>query len=324
MKTNKFTRYFNGGVENMARIANSVLELVGQTPIVKLNNISEENSADIYVKLEYFNPGSSVKDRIALAMVEAAEKSGQLKAGDTIIEPTSGNTGIGLALVAAAKGYKAILTMPETMSLERRNLLRAYGAKLVLTPGPDGMKGAIAKAEELAKENGYFLPQQFENKANPEVHRQTTGPEIVEAFGDDKLDAFVAGIGTGGTITGAGEVLREKYPEIKIYAVEPKDSPVLSGGKTGPHKIQGIGAGFVPSVLNTELYNEIIQVTTEEAFDYARRAAKEEGILGGISSGAAIAAAVQVAKQLGKGKKVLAIIPDNGERYLSTALYQFD
>lgn len=324
MKTNKFTRYLNGGVENMARIANSVLELVGQTPIVKLNNISEENSADIYVKLEYFNPGSSVKDRIALAMVEAAEKSGQLKAGDTIIEPTSGNTGIGLALVAAAKGYKAILTMPETMSLERRNLLRAYGAKLVLTPGPDGMKGAIAKAEELAKENGYFLPQQFENKANPEVHRQTTGPEIVEAFGDDKLDAFVAGIGTGGTITGAGEVLREKYPEIKIYAVEPKDSPVLSGGKTGPHKIQGIGAGFVPSVLNTELYNEIIQVTTEEAFDYARRAAKEEGILGGISSGAAIAAAVQVAKQLGKGKKVLAIIPDNGERYLSTALYQFD
>ena len=257
-------------------------------------------------------------------MVEAAEKSGQLKAGDTIIEPTSGNTGIGLALVAAAKGYKAILAMPETMSLERRNLLRAYGAELVLTPGPDGMKGAIAKAEELAKENGYFLPQQFTNKANPEVHRQTTGPEIVEAFGDDTLDAFVAGIGTGGTITGAGEVLREKYPDIKIYAVEPKDSPVLSGGKPGPHKIQGIGAGFVPEVLNTELYNEIIQITTEEAFEYARRAGKEEGILGGISSGAAIAAAVQVAKQLGKGKKVLAIIPDNGERYLSTPLYQFD
>ena len=308
----------------MARIVNSVLDLVGQTPIVKLNNLSDENSADIYLKLEYFNPGSSVKDRIALAMVEAAEKSGQLKAGGTIIEPTSGNTGIGLALVAAAKGYKAILTMPETMSMERRSLLRAYGAELVLTPGPDGMKGAIAKAEELAKENGYFLPQQFTNKANPEVHRQTTGPEIVEAFGDDTLDAFVAGIGTGGTITGAGEVLREKYPEIKIYAVEPKDSPVLSGGKTGPHKIQGIGAGFVPEVLNTELYNEVIQITTEQAFEYARRAGKEEGILGGISSGAAIAAAVQVAKQLGKGKKVLAIIPDNGERYLSTALYQFD
>lgn len=308
----------------MARIVNSVLDLVGQTPIVKLNNISDENSADIYVKLEYFNPGSSVKDRIALAMVEAAEESGQLKAGDTIIEPTSGNTGIGLALVAAAKGYKAILVMPETMSLERRNLLRAYGAQLVLTPGPDGMKGAIAKAEELAKENGYFLPQQFNNKANPQVHRQTTGPEIVEAFGDDTLDAFIAGIGTGGTLTGTGEVLREKYTDIKIYAVEPKDSPVLSGGKPGPHKLQGIGAGFVPEVLNTEVYQQVIQITTEEAFEYARRAGGEEGILSGISGGAAIAAAVQVAKQLGKGKKVLAIIPDNGERYLSTALYQFD
>ncbi|RID84467.1 cysteine synthase A [Peribacillus asahii] len=308
----------------MARIANSVLELIGQTPIVKLNRIPEENIADIYLKLEYFNPGSSVKDRIALAMVEAAEKSGQLKEGDTIIEPTSGNTGIGLALVASAKGYKSILVMPETMSLERRNLLRAYGAELVLTPGPEGMKGAIAKAEELAKENGYFLPQQFNNTANPEVHRQTTGPEIVEAFGDEGLDAFIAGIGTGGTITGAGEVLREKYPNIKIYAVEPKDSPVLSGGKPGPHKIQGIGAGFVPSILNTELYDGIIQITTEEAFEYARRAAKEEGILGGISSGAAISAAIKVAKELGKGKKVLAIIPSNGERYLSTPLYNFE
>ena len=308
----------------MSRIVNSVLDLVGQTPIVKLNNLSDENSADVYLKLEYFNPGSSVKDRIALAMVEAAEKSGQLKAGDTIIEPTSGNTGIGLALVASAKGYRAILVMPETMSLERRNLLRAYGAELVLTPGPDGMKGAIAKAEELAKENGYLLPQQFTNQANPEVHRETTGPEIVEAFGDDTLDAFVAGIGTGGTITGAGAVLREKYPDIKIYAVEPKDSPVLSGGKPGPHKIQGIGAGFVPEVLNTELYEQVIQITTEEAFEYARLTGKKEGILSGISGGAAIAAAIQVAKELGKGKKVLAIIPDNGERYLSTALYQFD
>ncbi len=308
----------------MSRIVNSVLDLVGQTPIVKLNNLSDENSADVYLKLEYFNPGSSVKDRIALAMVEAAEKSGQLKAGDTIIEPTSGNTGIGLALVASAKGYRAILVMPETMSLERRNLLRAYGAELVLTPGPDGMKGAIAKAEELAKENGYLLPQQFTNQANPEVHRETTGPEIVEAFGDDTLDAFVAGIGTGGTITGAGAVLREKYPEIKIYAVEPKDSPVLSGGKPGPHKIQGIGAGFVPEVLNTELYEQVIQITTEDAFEYARLTGKKEGILSGISAGAAIAAAIQVAKELGKGKKVLAIIPDNGERYLSTALYQFD
>ncbi|MGE7767833.1 cysteine synthase A [Peribacillus sp. NPDC096540] len=308
----------------MARIANSVIDLIGQTPIVKLNKLQNENSADIYLKLEYFNPGSSVKDRIALAMIEAAEKSGDLKQGDTIIEPTSGNTGIGLAMVAAAKGYKSILVMPETMSLERRNLLRAYGAELVLTPGPEGMKGAIAKATELSKEKGYFIPQQFENKANPEVHRNTTGPEIVEAFGDDGLDAFIAGIGTGGTITGAGEVLREKYPDIKIYAVEPADSPVLSGGKPGPHKIQGIGAGFVPSILNTELYDEIIQVDTEESFDYARRAAKEEGILGGISSGGAIAAAIKVADKLGKGKKVLAIIPSNGERYLSTPLYNFE
>jgi len=311
-------------VEKMARIANSVIDLIGQTPIVKLNKLQNENSADIYLKLEYFNPGSSVKDRIALAMIEAAEKNGTLKPGDTIIEPTSGNTGIGLAMVAAAKGYKSILVMPETMSLERRNLLRAYGAELVLTPGPEGMKGAIAKATELSKEKGYFIPQQFENEANPEVHRNTTGPEIVEAFGDEGLDAFVAGIGTGGTITGAGEVLREKFPDIKIYAVEPADSPVLSGGTPGPHKIQGIGAGFVPSILNTDLYDEIIQVNTEESFDYARRAAKEEGILGGISSGGAIAAAVKVADKLGKGKKVLAIIPSNGERYLSTPLYNFE
>jgi len=308
----------------MARIANSVIDLIGQTPIVKLNKLQNENSADIYLKLEYFNPGSSVKDRIALAMIEAAEKNGTLKPGDTIIEPTSGNTGIGLAMVAAAKGYKSILVMPETMSLERRNLLRAYGAELVLTPGPEGMKGAIAKATELSKEKGYFIPQQFENEANPEVHRNTTGPEIVEAFGDEGLDAFVAGIGTGGTITGAGEVLREKFPDIKIYAVEPADSPVLSGGIPGPHKIQGIGAGFIPSILNTDLYDEIIQVNTEESFDYARRAAKEEGILGGISSGGAIAAAIKVADKLGKGKKVLAIIPSNGERYLSTPLYNFE
>ncbi|MBA9029294.1 MULTISPECIES: cysteine synthase A [Bacillaceae] len=308
----------------MTRILNSVAELIGQTPIVKLNRLQDENSADIYVKLEYMNPGSSVKDRIALAMIEAAETSGKLKSGDTIIEPTSGNTGIGLAMVAAAKGYKAILVMPETMSLERRSLLRAYGAELVLTPGPEGMKGAIAKADELAKENGYFVPQQFENQANPEVHRNTTGPEIVEAFGNEKLDAFISGIGTGGTISGTGEVLRKKYSDIKIYAVEPTDSAILSGGKPGPHKIQGIGAGFVPETLNTEIYDEIITISTEEAFEYARRAAKEEGILGGISSGAAISAAVQVAKKLGKGKKVLAIIPDNGERYLSTPLYHFD
>ncbi|MGZ4160953.1 MAG: cysteine synthase A [Neobacillus sp.] len=307
----------------MVRVANSVADLVGQTPIVKLNRLVDENSAEVYLKLEYFNPGSSVKDRIALAMIEAAEEQGLIKPGvDTIIEPTSGNTGIGLAMIAAAKGYKAVFVMPETMSLERRNLLRAYGAELVLTPGPAGMKGAIAKAEELVKEHGYFLPQQFTNPANPEVHKRTTGKEIVEQM--DQLDAFVSGIGTGGTITGAGSVLREKFPNIKIYAVEPKDSAILSGGKPGPHKLQGLGAGFIPETLDTSIYDEIIQVGTEEAFAASRRAAREEGILGGISSGAAIHAAVEVAKKLGKGKKVLAIIPDNGERYLSTPLYQFD
>lgn len=308
----------------MSRIANSVVDLIGGTPIVKLNRLVDDSSADVYLKLEYMNPGSSVKDRIALAMIEAAEKSGDLKPGSTIIEPTSGNTGIGLAMVAAAKGYRAILVMPETMSVERRRLLKAYGAELVLTPGPEGMGGAIRKAEELAKENGYFIPQQFKNISNPEVHRLTTGPEIVEAFGEEGLDAFIAGIGTGGTITGAGEVLKEKYSDIKIYAVEPADSPVLSGGKPGPHKIQGIGAGFIPEILNSEVYDGIIKVTNEDAFEYARRAGKEEGVLGGISSGAAIYAALQVAKELGKGKKVLAIIPSNGERYLSTPLYQFD
>jgi cysteine synthase len=307
----------------MVRVANSVADLVGQTPIVKLNRLVDENSAEVYLKLEYFNPGSSVKDRIALAMIEAAEEQGLIKPGeDTIIEPTSGNTGIGLAMIAAAKGYNAVFVMPETMSLERRNLLRAYGAELVLTPGPEGMKGAIAKAEELVKEHGYFLPQQFKNEANPEVHRRTTGKEIAEQM--DQLDAFVSGIGTGGTISGAGAVLREKFPNVKIYAVEPKDSPVLSGGKPGPHKLQGLGAGFIPDTLDTKIYDEVILVGTEEAFEASRRAAREEGILGGISSGAAVAAAVKVAKELGKGKKVLAIIPDNGERYLSTPLYQYD
>lgn len=307
----------------MAIVANSIAELVGKTPVVKLNRLVEENSADVYLKLEYMNPGSSVKDRIALAMIEAAEKKGVIQPGDTIIEPTSGNTGIGLAMIAAVKGYHAILVMPETMSLERRNLLRAYGAELVLTPGPEGMNGAIRKAEELAKEKGYFVPQQFNNEANPEIHRLTTGKEIIEQMGD-QLDAFIAGIGTGGTITGVGSLLKEKYPNIKIYAVEPADSPVLSGGKPGPHKIQGIGAGFVPSILDTNIYDEIMQVSTEDSFEAARRAAKEEGILGGISSGAAIHTALKVAKKLGKGKKVLAIVPSNGERYLSTALYQFE
>ncbi|WP_204419962.1 cysteine synthase A [Bacillus tianshenii] len=307
----------------MVRVANSIDELVGQTPIVRLNRIVEEGMADIYLKLEFMNPGSSVKDRIALAMIDAAIEEGTLKEGDTIIEPTSGNTGIGLAMVAAAKGLKAILVMPDTMSIERRNLLRAYGAELVLTPGAEGMGGAIRKAEAISKEKGLFMPQQFNNKANPEIHRKTTGKEIVEQMGG-QLDAFVSGIGTGGTITGAGEVLKETYPGIRIVAVEPTDSPVLSGGKPGPHKIQGIGAGFVPSILDTEIYDQVITVKNEEAFEYARLAAKAEGILGGISSGAAIFAALKVARELGEGKKVLAVIPSNGERYLSTALYQFE
>ncbi|MCK9859253.1 cysteine synthase A [Paenibacillus sp. ATY16] len=311
----------------MARIVNSVTELIGDTPLVRLNRLVPEDSAEIYVKLEYQNPGASVKDRIAISMIEVAEQEGVLKPGDTIVEPTSGNTGIGLAMVAAAKGYKAILVMPETMSIERRNLLRAYGAELVLTPGSEGMNGAVRKAEELAKENpSYFIPQQFKNQANVKVHRETTGPEIVEAINslDGKLDAFVAGIGTGGTISGTGEVLKKNFEGIKIYAVEPAASPILSGGNPGPHKIQGIGANFVPDILNREIYDDVITVENEEAFEYARRAAKEEGILCGISSGAAIFAALKVAKELGKGKRVIAVVPSNGERYLSTPLFNFE
>lgn len=311
----------------MAKIVQSVLDLIGDTPLVRLNRLVPEGSAEIYVKLEYQNPGASVKDRIAISMVEVAEQEGIIKPGDTIIEPTSGNTGIGLALVAAAKGYKAILVMPETMSIERRNLLRAYGAELVLTPGSEGMNGAVRIAEELAEANAdYFLPQQFKNQANVKVHRETTGPEIVEAINslDGKLDAFVAGIGTGGTISGAGEVLKKNFDGIKIVAVEPAASPLLSGGKPGAHKIQGIGANFVPDILNREVYDQVIAVENEEAFEYARRAAKEEGILCGISSGAAIFAALQVAKELGAGKRVVAVIPSNGERYLSTPLFNFE
>ncbi|MDG5790173.1 cysteine synthase A [Evansella sp. AB-P1] len=307
----------------MVKVVDSITELIGETPLVKLQRIVNEDYADIYLKLEYMNPGSSVKDRIALAMIEDAEKTGLLKNGDTIIEPTSGNTGIGLAMVAAAKGYRTLLVMPETMSLERRNLLRAYGAELVLTPGPEGMGGAIRKANELQKQNGYFMPQQFENEANPTIHRETTGKELLEQVGD-QLDAFISGIGTGGTITGAGKLLKDKFPNLHVVAVEPKDSPILSGGKPGPHKIQGIGAGFVPDILDTDIYDEVMTVSTDQAFEYARRAAREEGILGGISSGAAIYSAIEVAKRLGKGKKVVAIIPSNGERYLSTPLYQFD
>ncbi len=308
------------------RVANSITDLIGFTPLVKLNRVVTEDSADIYLKLEFFNPGSSVKDRIALSMIEAAEADGSLKPGDTIIEPTSGNTGIGLAMVAAAKGYRAILVMPETMSMERRNLLRAYGAELVLTPGSEGMGGAIRKAEELAKEDSsYFIPQQFKNQANPAIHRETTARELLDQAKEiGGVDAFISGIGTGGTITGVGQVLREHYPNVQIVAVEPAASPVLSGGKPGPHKIQGIGAGFVPEILDTQIYDEIVKVENEDAFETARRVARQEGILGGISSGAAIHAALQVAAKLGKGKKVIVVIPSNGERYLSTPLYQFE
>ncbi|HIX43480.1 cysteine synthase [Kurthia sp. 3B1D] len=308
------------------QIANSVADLVGNTPLVKLNHATGPNDANVYVKLEYMNPGSSVKDRLALAMVEKAEKDGILKEGSTLIEPTSGNTGIGLAMIAAAKGYKSVIVMPDTMSLERRNLLRAYGAELILTPGADGMKGAIAKAEELSKENGWFLPQQFENPVNAVMHYETTGQEIVKAFkeADLQVDAFIAGVGTGGTVSGVGKALKENFSDVEIIAVEPKDSPVLEGGKPGPHKIQGIGAGFVPATLDTEVYDVVIGVENDDAFETSRKVAKEEGILGGISSGAAIWAAVETAKKLGKGKNVVAVLASNGERYLSTPLYHFD
>jgi cysteine synthase len=306
------------------RVGNNILELIGETPLVKLNRIVGKTDADVYLKLEFFNPGGSVKDRIALSMIEEAEKRGELKPGSTILEPTSGNTGIGLAMVAAAKGYRAVLVMPDTMSVERRNLLRAYGAELVLTPGAEGMKGAIQKAKEIHEQHpDYFVPQQFENPDNVKAHFENTAREIVEQTSGE-LDAFVAGIGTGGTITGVGRVLKEKYPHVHVVAVEPSNSPVLSGGKPGPHKIQGIGAGFVPKILDTDIYDEVLQVDNEEAFEWARRAAREEGILVGISSGAAIASAVKIARRLGEGKKVVAVVPSNGERYLSTALFNFE
>lgn len=298
-------------------------ELIGNTPIMKVNNFNKDkNKGNVYVKLEYFNPAGSVKDRIAFAMIEDAEKKGLLKKGGTIIEPTSGNTGIGIAAVAAAKGYKAILTMPETMSIERRNLLKAYGAEVVLTDGTKGMKGAIEKANELKNEveNSIILGQ-FENEANPEMHKMTTGPEIWNAL-DGKVDIFVAGIGTGGTITGAGNYLKEKNPEIEIVAVEPKGSPVLSQGVAGAHKIQGIGAGFVPKTLNQDIYNEIIVVDNEEAFETGREFARSEGILIGISSGAALWAAMEVAgREENKDKNIVVILPDTGERYLSTQMF---
>ena len=306
----------------MTAIYNSVTELIGKTPIVKLNKIVPEDSADVFVKLEFFNPGGSVKDRIALSMIEKAEHDGLLKPGDTIIEPTSGNTGIGLSMVGVAKGYKVIIVMTETMSIERRLLMKGYGAELILTPGADGISGSIREAERLAKENGYFLPLQFENEANPLVHEKTTGPEIHQAFGVNGLDAFVAGIGTGGTITGAGRELKRVYPKIELIGVEPAESAILEGKEAGPHKIQGIGTGFVPKTLDTSVYDKVLSISGDEAMETAREVGRKEGILVGISSGAAIAAALKVAKELGKGKKVLAVVPDNGERYLSTALYQ--
>ena len=308
----------------MTKIYQSVTELVGHTPIVKLNKVVGEDSADFYVKLEFYNPGSSVKDRIALAMIEKAEKDGSLKAGNTIVEPTSGNTGIGLAMIGAAKGYRVVIVMPETMSIERRKLMQAYGAELILTPGSEGITGSINKAKELAEQEGYFMPLQFENPANPEIHEKTTGKEIENAFESKGLDAFVAGIGTGGTITGAGRELKRVYPDLKIYGVEPAESAILEGGQPGPHKIQGIGTGFVPKVLDTEIFDQAIAVSSEDAMATAREVGRKEGLLVGISSGAAIHAALKVAKELGKGKKVLAIVPDNGERYLSTALYQVE
>lgn len=309
----------------MGKITESALELVGKTPLLRASRYAKNvgaEQADVLVKLEYLNPAGSVKDRIALAMIEDAEKNGILKPGATIIEPTSGNTGIGLAAVAAAKGYKAILTLPETMSVERRNLLKAYGAELVLTEGAKGMKGAIAKAEELRDSiPGAVILGQFVNKANPAAHKATTGPEIWEQT-DGKVDIFVVGVGTGGTITGVGEYLKSQNPDVKIVAVEPASSPVLSTGTAGPHKIQGIGAGFVPEVLNTDVYDEIITIENEDAFDEGRRFAVSEGILVGISSGAALkAASILAARPENKGKTIVALLPDSGDRYLSTQLF---
>lgn len=298
----------------------SVEELTGNTPMVRINKLVPEGSAEIYAKLEFFNPCKSIKDRICRSMVEAAEEQKKIKPGDTLIEPTSGNTGIGLAFVCAAKGYKLVLTMPETMSIERRNMLKAFGAELILTEGSRDMIGAVEKAEELSREKGYFQPQQFSNPANPEAHRRTTVREIIRQIGSP--DAFVAGVGTGGTITGVGEVLKKEAGEnVMIIAVEPVKSPVLSGGQPGLHEIQGIGAGFVPEVLNKNIIDEIIRVTDEDAYETARKLMREEGILCGVSSGVNFFAALKIAKKLGKGKKVVTVFPDTGERYLSTRLF---
>ena len=299
------------------RVADSVLELIGNTPLIRLKRVAEPRMATVLAKLESCNPGGSVKDRICLAMIEDAEARGLLKPGSTVVEPTSGNTGIGLAMICAVKGYKIILTMPETMSAERIQILKSYGAKVVLTPAKEGMVGAVKRAEAIAKDTpGAFVPQQFTNPANPEIHRKTTAQEILRATEED-LDAFVAGVGTGGTITGVGEVLKKKLPRVKIVAVEPKNSPVLSGGAAGPHMIQGIGAGFVPQVLNRSVIDEIVTVTEEQAYEMSKRLAREEGIFVGISAGAACWAALKVAKELGSGKTVVVVFPDTGERYFS-------
>ncbi|BDU51235.1 cysteine synthase A [Haliovirga abyssi] len=305
----------------MGKIYNNILELIGKTPIVKLNKINNGN-AELYVKIESFNPGGCVKERIAFAMIKAGEKEGLIDKDTVIIEPTSGNTGIGLAMVCAVRGYRLILTMPDTMSRERSSILKAYGAEIVFTPGVEGMKGSINKAAELSKEyKNSFVPSQFENKANPKVHRETTGIEILNDMNND-IDIFVAGVGTGGTITGVGEALKEKLPNVKIVAVEPEGSPILSGGKPGPHKIQGIGAGFLPDVLNVNIFDEVFEVKNEDAFETMRLLAQKEGILAGISSGAAVYAAIEISKRAeNSGKKIVVILPDTGERYLSMEIF---
>ena len=308
----------------MSKIYTSIDQLIGNTPLLKLNRIVPEDAADVYVKLEFFNPADSIKDRIALSMIEKAEAEGKLKPGDTIIEPTSGNTGIGLASVAAAKGYHLIIVMPETMSVERRKLMQGYGAELILTPGADGMKGSIAKAQELVDTKGYFMPMQFENPANPAIHEATTGQEIIDAFGKDDLpDAFVAGVGTGGTLSGIGHALKKVDPNVKVYALEPAESPLLKEGKAGKHKIQGISAGFIPKTLDQEVYDGIIEVSSDDAIKTGQAVGRLEGFLPGISAGANIYGAIELAKQLGKGKKVVTVSPDGGDRYLSTDLFNY-
>jgi len=305
------------------KIYEDITKLIGNTPLVRLNKLTKDSFAEVIVKVEFFNPGSSIKDRIGLNMIETAEKEGKIKKNTVIVEPTSGNTGIALALVCAVKGYKLILTMPETMSIERRQLLKGFGAELVLTPGSEGMNGAVKKANEIVENNpGYFMPQQFDNPANPEIHRKTTAEEIWNDAGG-KVDIFVAGVGTGGTLTGVGEVLKKKNPSIRVIAVEPKNSPLLSGGNPGSHAIQGIGANFIPKILNREIIDEIIQISNEDAINTAKRLMKEEGLLVGISSGAAVYAALKLAgREENKGKMIVVVLPDTGERYLSTALFQ--